>query len=100
VINAAGIKKHGLLGRFKNFFKPQPLVGPIMILTNLVIPVSLSIRLFGNMLGGMIVIELVYMVASVIVPGVLNSFFVVFHVLLQTYVFITLLFTYVGEAVE
>lgn len=100
IINLAGIQRFGYIGRIKSFFRPVPMVGPILIVTNLLIPVSLTFRLFGNILGGMIVLELVYAVTPIIIPGILNSFFVLFHAGMQTYVFLTLMFSYVNEAVE
>ena len=84
----------------KSFFDPVPMVGPILLVTHLLIPVSLTFRLFGNILGGMIVLQLLYAVTPLFVPGVLNSFFVLFHAGMQTYVFLTLMFTYVNEAAE
>ena len=100
VINLSGVKKFGFIGRIKSFFRPVPMVGPILMITNLLIPVSLTFRLFGNILGGMIVLELVNAVAPVFIPGILNIFFVLFHAFMQTYVFLTLMFSYVNEAVE
>lgn len=100
VINIVGIRKFGCLGRLKSFFNPVPMVGPILLVTHLLIPVSLTFRLFGNILGGMIVLELLYAVTPLFLPGVLNTFFVLFHAGMQTYVFLTLMFTYVNEAVE
>ncbi|NLP37813.1 MAG: F0F1 ATP synthase subunit A [Firmicutes bacterium] len=100
VINIVGVRRFGATGRLKSFFDPVPMVGPILLVTHLLIPVSLTFRLFGNILGGMIVLQLLYAVTPLFVPGVLNSFFVLFHAGMQTYVFLTLMFTYVNEAAE
>ena len=70
VINIVGIRRFGYIGRVKSFFKPVPMVGPIMLATHLLIPVSLTFRLFGNILGGMIVLQLLYAVTPLFVPGV------------------------------
>ena len=55
------------------------------------------------MLGGMIVMDLLYMAlgnAAIGFPSVLGLYFNVFHPLIQTYIFITLTLTFIGEAVE
>jgi F-type H+-transporting ATPase subunit a len=82
---------------------PTPIVFPIKIVTDLAIPVSLACRLFGNMLGGMIVMDLLYMAlgnAAVGIPSILGLYFNVFHPLIQTFIFVTLSLTFINEAVE
>ena len=103
MINYFGLKKKGLVGRIKSMAKPTPVVFPIKIVSDLAVPVSLACRLFGNMLGGMIVMELLYMAlgnAAIGFPSVLGLYFNVFHPLIQTYIFLTLTLTFIGEAVE
>jgi len=102
-INVYGIKKKGLLGRIKSLAKPTPIVFPFRIISDLAIPVSLACRLFGNMLGGMIVIDLLYMALgsnAIGIPSVFGLYFNVFHPLIQTYIFITLTLTFINEAIE
>ena len=103
LINYYGIKKKGVLGRIKSLAKPTPVVFPIKIVSELAVPVSLACRLFGNMLGGLIVMDLLYYAlgnAAIGFPSVLGLYFNVFHPLIQTYIFITLTLTFIGEAVE
>ena len=103
LINYYGIRKKGLGGRIKSLAKPTPVVFPMKIISDLAVPVSLACRLFGNMLGGMIVMDLLYMAlgnAAVGFPSVLGLYFNVFHPLIQTYIFVTLTLTFIGEAVE
>ena len=103
LINYYGIKKKGVLGRIKSLAKPTPVVFPIKIVSELAVPVSLACRLFGNMLGGLIVMDLLYFAlgnAAIGFPSVLGLYFNVFHPLIQTYIFITLTLTFIGEAVE
>ena len=55
------------------------------------------------MLGGMIVVELVYFALgafSVGIPAVLGLYFNAFHPLIQFFIFINLSLTFIGEAVE
>jgi F-type H+-transporting ATPase subunit a len=53
--NAIGIKENGLVGHLKHFAGPIPwlavLMFPIELVSNLVRPMSLGIRLFGNLFG-------------------------------------------------
>ena len=103
LINFYGLKKKGLGGRIKSLAQPTVAVFPIKIVSELAVPVSLACRLFGNMLGGMIVMDLLYSAlgnAAIGFPSVLGLYFNVFHPLIQTYIFITLTLTYIGEAVE
>ena len=86
----------------KSFFQPVFLFFPINILGEISKPVALSFRLFGNVLGGMILVSLVYGLAPVIVrltlPAVLHLYFDIFAGALQAFIFTTLSLTFVGVA--
>jgi len=103
MVNYYGIKRKGVRGRLKSMAQPTPVVFPIKIITDIAEPVSLACRLFGNMLGGMIVMDLLYFAlrnAAVGVPSILGLYFNVFHPLIQIFIFITLTLTYINEASE
>ena len=103
LINYYGIKKKGVAGRIKTLAEPTPVVFPIEVVSQLAVPVSLACRLFGNMLGGMIVMDLLYMAmgnAAIGIPSVVGLYFNVFHPLIQTYIFMTLTLTFIREATE
>ena len=103
LINYYGIRRKGVLGRVRAMSQPTPVVFPIKVVSDLAVPVSLACRLFGNMLGGMIVMDLLYMAlgnAAIGFPSVLGLYFNVFHPLIQTYIFITLTLTFIAEAAE
>ncbi|MDR2615804.1 MAG: F0F1 ATP synthase subunit A [Oscillospiraceae bacterium] len=103
LINVYGIKKKGVAGRIKSLAKPTPIVMPIKIVTDFAIPVSLAARLFGNMLGGMIIMDLLYSALgnnAVGITSVVGLYFNVFHPLLQAFIFATLSLTFINEAVE
>jgi len=102
-INVYGIKKKGFVGRIKSLASPTPLVFPFRVISDMAIPVSMACRLFGNMLGGMIVIDLLYMALgsnAVGIPSVLGLYFNAFHPLIQTFIFVTLTLTFINEAIE
>ena len=103
LINIYGIKRKGIGGRIKSLASPTPLVFPFRIISDLAIPVSMACRLFGNMLGGMIVIDLLYMALgsnAVGIPSVFGLYFNAFHPLIQTFIFVTLTLTFINEAIE
>ena len=103
LINVYGVRKKGVKGRLKTLTKPNAVIAPFKLLSDIAVPISLACRLFGNMLGGMIVVELVYFALgafSVGIPAVLGLYFNAFHPLIQFFIFINLSLTFIGEAVE
>ncbi len=103
LINYYGLKKKGLVGRVKSMASPSAAILPIKIVSDLAIPISLACRLFGNMLAGMIVMELLYAVlgsGAVGIPSVAGLYFNVAHPLIQAYIFVTLTLTFINEATE
>ena len=102
LINAFGVYYTGLWGRVKWFFKPKAFMLPVNVVTHAVIPVSLSFRLFGNMFAGMVVMDLLYGVAylSFGIPAVLSIYFNLFHVGIQTYIFLVLTLSFMEETVS
>lgn len=103
LINYYGIKKKGVGGRLKSMAQPTPVIFPIKVVTDIAIPVSMACRLFGNMLGGMIVMELLYFAlgnAALYIPSVLGLYFNVFHPCIQAFIFVTLTLSFINEATE
>jgi len=103
MINYYGIKKKGVAGRVQSLMKPNAIIFPFRLLSDIAVPISLACRLFGNMLGGMVVVDLLYYsmgAFSVGVPAVLGLYFNAFHPLIQFFIFINLSLTFIGEAVE
>ena len=103
LINIYGIRKKGAAGRIKALASPTPVVFIFRVISEIAIPISMACRLFGNMLGGMIVIDMLYMALgsnAVGIPSVIGLYFNVFHPLMQTFIFITLTLTFINEAIE
>jgi F-type H+-transporting ATPase subunit a len=102
LINAFGIYYTGVLGRLKWFVKPKAFMLPVNIATHAVIPISLAFRLFGNFFAGMVVMDLIYSmwyVAITGVPALLSIYFNLFHVGIQTYIFLILTLSFMEETV-
>lgn len=103
LINVYGVRKKGVKGRLQSFVSPSAIILPFKLLSDIAVPISLACRLFGNMLGGMVVVELIYYALgafSVGIPAVAGLYFNAFHPLIQFFIFINLSLTFIGEAVE
>lgn len=103
LINYYGIRVKGIGGRIKSLASPSPVIFPLRILSDVAVPVSLACRLFGNMLGGMIVMHLLQSSLggyAVGISSLAGLYFNLFHPLIQTYIFITLSLTFINEATE
>ena len=94
LVQAAFIIEKGPLKWLKSF------LNPINILDLVTRPLSLSMRLFGNVLGAFVVMELVKYCIPVGVPVIASAYFDIFDGLLQAYVFVFLTSLYMAEAVE
>ncbi|QNU66668.1 F0F1 ATP synthase subunit A [Ruminiclostridium herbifermentans] len=100
VVIYAGIRYKGPGGWLKSFVKPTPVMLPFNILDYVIKPTSLALRLFGNILGAFIVMELIYMALPIFAPAVISLYFDLFDGILQAYVFSFLTSIYISEALE
>lgn len=103
LINIYGIKKKGIGGRLGGMAKPTPIMFPMKIISDVAVPISLACRLFGNMLGGMIVMDLLKSVLggyAAGITGIAGLYFNLFHPVIQAYIFIILSMTFINEAIE
>lgn len=100
--NFIGIKKHG--ARYiKHFLGPLVWLAPFMIIiefiSHLARPLSLTMRLFGNIAGEDLVVVILFMLVPIIVP--LPMFFLmIFTSVLQAFVFMMLTMVYIAGALE
>jgi len=91
----------GVLKWLKSFFEPNPLLFPINIISELAKPISHSLRLFGNVMGGGILVLIIsYMLKYFVLPVVLWGFFGWFIGLIQAFVFALLTVAYIGSLLE
>ncbi len=88
--------------RFKHY------LNPINIVSDLAVPVSMTFRLFGSILSGMVIMDMVYILVEgiwyvglpLVLPALLTPLFTLFHAFIQSYVFASLTLTFVQEAAE
>lgn len=106
LIQYNGLKKGGFMNRMKELAEPMWLLTPLNIIGELALPLSLSMRLFGNILAGSTIMLLVYTVMKAILPigfiiyvatPFLHAYFDIFSGLIQTYIFFTLASFFIGE---
>ena len=100
LIYGAQFRYNGLLGGLKKFAEPMPLLLPINLMEVAVRPLALCMRLFGNVLGAFIIMEMLKFVAPVILPAVFSLYFDLFDGLIQTVVFVFLTTLFTGEGIK
>ena len=78
-----------------------PIWLPINLISEIAVPISLSLRLFANVLSGTVMMALIYGLLGVIAtawPAALHVYFDLFSGAIQTYVFCMLTMTYIANA--
>ncbi len=100
LVQAAAIRAKGVKGWLKGFTQPIAVVTPFNILDLITRPLSLCMRLFGNVLGAFVIMKLIEQVLPVVLPAVFSLYFDLFDGLLQAYVFVFLTSLYIKEAIE
>lgn len=94
---AVGIKEHRGIGYFKHYFKPFAFLFPLMVLEDLVKPVSLTLRLYGNIFGEHTVTQSFFDLIPIGLPVVMQALSVLMG-LIQALVFSLLAAIYIKEA--
>ena len=105
MVHGFGIKQKGAVTYFKGLLlEPIPALLPLNIIGELATPISLSFRLFGNILGGTIIMALYYAMMPIWlklgIPAIFHLYFDIFAGALQTFIFIMLSMTFVSSAMS
>lgn len=96
------LKHKKLKGALQELCDPWPIWAPINIIGYVAVPISLSLRLFANVLSGVVMMSLIYGLLRIIAigwPAVLHVYFDLFSGAIQTYVFCMLTMTYISDAI-
>ncbi|MBU2552610.1 MAG: F0F1 ATP synthase subunit A [Proteobacteria bacterium] len=97
----SGIKIKGFKGWIGQYFEPIVFFAPLNIIGELAKVVSISFRLFGNIMGGAIIIAVVgWLVYSLVLPPFLNAFFGLFVGTIQAFVFTMLTLVYISVQIK
>lgn len=101
--NWYGIKEQGLVGHFKHFLGPMPVLAPLMLPIELIShfarPLSLSLRLMGNIAGDHLVLGIFLSIFAFVLPLPIMLLGMIV-ILVQTLVFTILTIVYISMAVE
>jgi F-type H+-transporting ATPase subunit a len=98
-VPAAGIRSQGVWRYLGHYLRPSPLMLPFELMSELSRTFALSMRLFGNMLSGYLIVALLVALAGVFVPIPLMALDLLIG-LLQAYIFAVLTTVYVGAALR
>lgn len=93
--------KYQKFGHITGLFQPIPLLFPINVIGELATPISMSLRLFGNMLAGTAMMTLIYGLLpkflTLFWPAALHAYFDVFSGAIQSYVFCMLTMVFISN---
>jgi F-type H+-transporting ATPase subunit a len=114
LIQVNSVRSQGFGHYLKHFAEPFPFMVPIKILEEFTFPISLSFRIFGNILAGVIIMELAMEglkslsietlhlpipLLQTVIPLPLNAFFDIFEPVLQAFVFTMLTMSFIAKAI-
>jgi len=101
IAHVAGIRKKGFKNYASEYFQPIFFMAPLNIIGEFAKIVSISFRLFGNIMGGSIIILVVsYLTYSILLPPFLYAFFGMFVGTIQAFVFTMLTVVYISVQVK
>lgn len=100
LIEYSGISKRGAKGWLKHMAEPVAIVAPMNFMEIFIRPLSLCMRLFGNIFAAFTIMELIKYFAPLIVPLPFSFYFDIFDGLLQAYIFVFLTAIYIGEQTD
>ena len=101
VVHVASVRARGVRGYIKHYFQPFPFFFPINVIEEITKPITLALRLFGNLFAGTLMLLLIAALLPVfIVPfgDVLWKLFDMFIGLIQAFIFALLTIVYYGMA--
>ena len=100
-INGLRAKK---IHHITSLFQPSPILFPINLIGEIAVPLSLSLRLFGNIMSGTILMGLLYgllpAALKVGIPAVIHVYCDIFSGAIQTYVFCMLTMVYINDKIS
>ena len=95
--------RYNKLGAFTGLFQPLPILFPINLIGEFATPLSLSLRLFGNVMAGTIMLSLFYgllpLFAKLGIPTFLHAYLDLFSGAIQTFVFTMLTMVFISDKI-
>ncbi|MFA9434333.1 MAG: F0F1 ATP synthase subunit A [Deltaproteobacteria bacterium] len=101
IAHGTAIKAKGLKQYLKEYFEPMFFLMPLNVVGEVAKVISISFRLFGNVLGGSIIIIVVtHLVYGLLLPPFLYGFFALFVGTVQAFVFTMLTLVYISVQIR
>ena len=101
IAHYSGIKAKGFKGYIKEYMEPIFIMAPVNLISELSKVISISFRLYGNIMGGYIIIHVVSnLVYSLVLPPLMLCFFGLFIGAIQAFVFTMLTIVYISVQVK
>ncbi len=98
IAHYTGIKTKGLKKYLSSYLEPMFFMAPLNLISEVSRVISISFRIFGNIMGGSIIILVIsYLTYSLILPPFLYAFFGLFVGTIQAFVFTMLTITYIAD---
>lgn len=101
MIQYNGFRSYGALGYLKNLTQPIPVLFPVNVISEFAAPISLSLRLFGNIMGGTVMLALYYgllpRLVTLGIPAFLHVYLDIFAGAIQAYVFCMLTMVFIND---
>ena len=98
ISHVEGMRANGIWGYFKGFGEPIIILLPLNIISEMAKPISHSFRLFGNIVGGGIIITIIYQAAPWLIPIPLHAWFDLFIGAIQALIFGMVAISYIAVA--
>lgn len=98
-VPAAGVRALGPIGYFGTYFRPSPLLFPFLVVSEISRTLALTLRLFGNMLSGHLVVVLLVAIVGPLVPVPMMALALLIGVL-QAYIFAILAGIYIAAGIR
>ncbi|MEO0771278.1 MAG: F0F1 ATP synthase subunit A [Cyanobacteria bacterium J06649_4] len=92
-----GIKRQGLRGYLKSYVQPNPIMLPFNIIGEISRTISLSVRLFGNVMSGTMIVGILLSVAPLFAPALMRAFGLLTGII-QAYIFAILAMVAIAAA--
>jgi F-type H+-transporting ATPase subunit a len=100
LVIVCGFAARGFTGWFKNLLNPVSIMLPFNIMDYGTRLISFALRLFGNMLGGFVLMSMIEGILPVALPVFLSLYFDFFDGIIQAGIFVFLTSLYISEAVK
>jgi len=100
LVFVCGFSARGFGGWFKHLLHPLPLMLPFNIMEYVTRLISLTLRLFGNILGTSVMMHMIEKLFPLVLPMVFSLYFDFFDGIIQAMIFVFLTSLYISEAVK